>query len=284
MSWSHSHAPAIALAEYEKNYMPQSPWARRERTLLSSSFTHKEHLKWGALDLILNFSASPSHCLLTCPTPRPFFLQLLHLTSLFSLLTCLSQHLSPSLLASFSLEPPMSVYLSCCLSLLPFPCFSLSFLSASSHNRNRGFDGVDATVAELGSWSSSCGLFNLSHSVFCLFLKSAKIWKQKKWKKEISLFFPVNWRQTFGLHYLAPSSRTPFIIVCLPRLMSVSPSQHPLSHQTHNCSPFTSGFICFIQLFPDCFHRLFLSSPFLFLPSVASHPSYSFGPLFLFRV
>lgn len=45
---------------------------------------------------------------------------------------------------------------------------------------------MDATAAKPGIWSLSYGLFNLSHSVFCLFLKSAKIWK----KKEISLFSP----------------------------------------------------------------------------------------------
>lgn len=121
---------------------------------------------------------------------------------------------------------------------------------------------------------SICLILSIFLSLSSLLLKSAV----KKKKKVLRPFIPSTGDSR--LVFITPFSPHVHRHHCLSPLPYVC-FTFPASflHQTHDCSLFTSGFICFTQLFPDCFHRLFLSSPFLFLPAAASLSSYSFGQL-----
>lgn len=134
--------------------------------------------------------------------------------------------------------------------------------SASAHHRcNR--EALQESTARWQIWAfgfcplgfSICLVPSIFLSLCRLLLKSS--------------FYSVNRRQTFGLHHLpSPHEHQHRCLSPLPCACFTFPTSS--FHQMHDCSVFTSGFICFIQLFPDCFHHHFLGSPFLFLPSAAS--------------
>lgn len=268
MSWSHSHAPAIALMLNLRKprcfrvlgYMdaPRSSLCNRE--------SKSSHLT--SLHVSLSLSLNLFYTL-------PFALQLSHLTSLCSLLTSLTISIRPLLTEATAAS------LSLLLSPSSYPPY-FPFLSPSSHNFWNRQTLLEPTPQQQ-HWAfgfcplgfSVCLILFISLSLSGLFLKSA-------FKKNLPFILSTRDRHLVFITSLSPHVHWHHCLSPLPYVCFTFPASS--LHQTHNCSLSTSGFICFIQLFPHCFHRLFLSSLFLFLPSAVWLSSYSFGPLFLFIV